>query len=214
MAGSRRGTRGAATKARIVEAATRLFVEHGYLETTVAAIAAEAGVVVQTLYLSFGSKVAILRAAHDVAVVGDDAPVPVLQRPWVAELSAEPNGRRALRLVIDNGLQIIERATSIMGVIQSAAADADVADLLQDVSAQRLTTQQVFAHELAAKKGFNRSLTPREAADMLYALLSNELYRLLVVERHWSTTEIANFIDKTAGSYFFPESKKPRSKQA
>ena len=110
-----------------------MFVEHGYLETTVAAIAAEAGVVVQTLYLSFGSKVAILRAAHDVAVVGDDTPVPVLQRPWVAELSAEPNGRRALRLVIDNGLQIIERATSIMGVIQSAAADADVADLLQDV---------------------------------------------------------------------------------
>ena len=49
---------------------------------------------------------------------------------------------------------------------------------------------------------------------MLYALLSNELYRLLVIERHWSTTEIADFIDKTAGSYLFPESKKPRSKQA
>ena len=90
LAGSRKGTRGAATKARIVEAATRLFIEHGYLDTTVAAIANEAGVALQTLYLSFGSKVAILRATHDVAVVGDDAPIPVLDRPWVAEMRAEP----------------------------------------------------------------------------------------------------------------------------
>src|SRR3954454_14812169 len=72
LAGSRKGTRGAATKARLLSAATHLFLDRGYVDTTVAAIAKEAGVALQTLYLSFGSKVAILRPAHDVAVVGDD----------------------------------------------------------------------------------------------------------------------------------------------
>src|SRR3974377_1254885 len=123
LAGSRKGTRGAATKARIVEAATRLFIEHGYLDTTVAAIANEAGVALQTLYLRFGSKVAIRAPAPDVAVGGDDAPIPVLDRPWVAEMRAEPDGRRALRFVIDNGMQIIERVMPIIGGIQAAPAD-------------------------------------------------------------------------------------------
>jgi AcrR family transcriptional regulator len=214
LAGSRKGTRGLATKARIVDAATRLFLKEGYLDTTMTAIAAEANVVVQTLYLSFGSKVAILHAAHDIAVVGDDAPIPVLERPWIADLRAEPDGRRALRLVIDNGLQIIERVTPIMGVIQSAAADADVAELLRDVKRQRLTTQQEFARELAAKKGFNRSLLPEQAADVIYALLSHEFYRLLVIERHWSTAEVAEFIDETAAANLFPKPSAPRRKRA
>jgi len=189
-------------------------VKDGYLDTTVSAIAAEADVVVQTLYLSFGSKVAVLRAAHDVAVVGDDAPIPLLERPWIAELRAERDGRRALRLVIDNGLQIIERVTPIMGVIQSAAADADVAELLRDVKAQRLASQQQFARDLAAKKGFNASLSPEAAADVIYALLSHELYRLIVVERQWSTADMADFIDETAAANLFPKPSAIRRKRA
>jgi AcrR family transcriptional regulator len=60
-----------ATRARIIAAATPLFVRDGYLETTMSGIAKAAGVAVQTLYLSFGSKVAVLEAALDVAA--DDA---------------------------------------------------------------------------------------------------------------------------------------------
>jgi len=213
VSGSRKGTRGAATKARIVDAATRLFLEEGYVDTTVTAIAAEANVVVQTLYLSFGSKVAILRAAHDVAVVGDDEPIPVLERPWVAELRAERDGPRALRLVVDNGLQIIERVTPLMGVIQSASADADVAELLREVKAQRFVTQQEFARALASKKGFNPSLSAEHAADVIYALLSDELYRLLVIERHWPRGELAAFVYETATANLFPKPSASRRKR-
>ena len=96
-----------------------------------AAIAAEAGVAVQTLYLAFGSKVAILAAAHDVAVAGDDDPVSVLDRPWVAEVRAETDGPRAgLELVLANSLEIIERVAPVYSAIQSAAADTEVAELL------------------------------------------------------------------------------------
>src|SRR5437763_16336971 len=95
-----RHARSRATRARIVEAATRVFVRDGYLTTTMAAIAAEAGVAVQSLYLGFGSKLGILSAAFDVAVVGDVEPVPLLERPWVRELAACPDGPRALRLFV------------------------------------------------------------------------------------------------------------------
>jgi AcrR family transcriptional regulator len=213
LAGSRKGTRGAATKARIVDAATRLFIEHGYLETTVAAIASEAGVALQTLYLSFGSKVAILRAAHDIAVVGDDAPIPVLDRPWVAEMRAEPDGRRALHLVIDNGLQIIERVMPIIGVIQAAAADADVGQLLRDIKGMQLTTQQAFARELATKKGFRPTLTPEKAGDIIHAVASHDMYRTLVIERGWPTAQVADFVYNTIAVTLFPSKAQSSSRE-
>jgi AcrR family transcriptional regulator len=204
VAGSRKGARGGATKARIVAAATRLFVERGYVDTTVAAIAKEADVALQTLYLSFGSKVAILRAAHDVAVVGDDAPIPVLERSWVADMRAEPDGRRALRQIIDNGLQIIERVMPLIGVIQGASADGDVGQLLAEIKSQQLATHQAFARELATKKGFNRSVSPEAAGDVIYAILSHELYALLVIDRHWAMTEVASFMDQSCAATLFP----------
>ena len=76
MAPTGKTARGMATRQRIVEAAARLFVADGYLSTTITAIAREAGAGVQTVYLAFGSKVAILKTAIDVAVAGDYEDVP------------------------------------------------------------------------------------------------------------------------------------------
>src|SRR3954471_18080853 len=95
-----RQARSRATRARIVAAATRLFVRDGYLTTTMAAIAAEAEVAVQSLYLGFGSKLGILSAALDVAIAGDDEPVPLLQRGWARELAETPDGPRAVGLFV------------------------------------------------------------------------------------------------------------------
>ena len=78
-----RAARARETRQRMVDAARRLFVERGYLPTTMSAIAQVAGVAIQTLYLSFGSKAGGLAATLDTTNAGDDAPVPVLDRPWV-----------------------------------------------------------------------------------------------------------------------------------
>ena len=169
-----------------------------------AAIAADAGVAVQTLYLAFGSKVAILEAAHDVAVVGDDEPVALLERPWVADLRADPDGPRALELAIANTLRVIERVSPIYGVIQSAAADPEVAELLARTKAQRLATLQTLAEEFAAKAGFAAGLSADRAADILYAVVSDELYRVLVVERHWSTEDWQTWAYESAALRLFP----------
>ena len=97
------------TRSRIATAATALFLRDGFLQTTMSAIAKEAGVAYQTLYISFGSKVALLAAAFDIAVAGDDEPIPVLDRGWHQILREEPDGPRALRVFIDVARQIIER---------------------------------------------------------------------------------------------------------
>lgn len=198
--------RGRQTKARIVAAAARLFAEQGYLDTTMGAIASEAGVAVQTLYLAFGSKVAILEAAHDVAVVGDDESVALLERPWVADLRAEADGPRALELALANTLRVIEQVSPISGVIQSAAADPDVAELLARTKAQRLATLRALAEELVAKTGFAAGLPTERATDILYAVVSDELYRVLVVERHWSAEDWKTWAYESAALRLFPPS--------
>ena len=95
------------TRRRITAAATTLFVRDGFLTTTMAAIAAEAGVAVQTLYLSFGNKTAILKSAFDQAIAGDDEPVPVPDRPWFRAVLDNPDGRAALATFVESSSEIM-----------------------------------------------------------------------------------------------------------
>lgn len=183
--------------------ATRLFVEHGYVNTTMAAVAQEAGVAVQTLYLAFGSKAAILAEVHDLAVVGADENVPVLEQPWVARVRAEADGLRALRLVMHNGLGISERAASVYETIRTAAADTEVADLLAKIRMERLKSVRELGAILATKPGYAAQSLDR-ATDILYALVSVEVYHLYVVERHWSADEWKAWAYDDAARWLFP----------
>ena len=210
MAASRKGERSRATRARIVDAATRLFSDNGYLDTTMAAIASEAGVAVQTLYLSFGSKGAILKAAHDVAVVGDDEPVPVLERQWVADLRAERDGRRALALLVANSHEILMRVAPVYGVIQSAAAEPDVAALLHEIKAAHLLTIRGMIGELASKPGFAPGLSADRAAEIVYTVLSDAVYRLLVLECKWSVDAWKEWTEQTLTAQLFPAQPRKR----
>ena len=204
VARSGKTARGRQTAARIVTAATRLFVEHGYVNTTMAAIAEEAGVAVQTLYLAFGSKAAILAEVHDLAVVGVGENVPVLEQGWVEHVREEDDGPLALKLVMDNGLGISERAASVYEKIQTAAADTEVADLMARVRMQRLQTVRELAAILATKPGFAPESVDR-AADILYTLVSVEVYHLYVVERQWTTHEWKAWAYKDAARCLFPK---------
>src|SRR4051795_3821821 len=91
-----RAARTRATRRRIVDAAAELFIGHGYGATTLEQVAARAGVAVQTVYFHFGNKRTLLKEAVDVAAVGDDEPVALLERPWLEELRAESDPQRIL----------------------------------------------------------------------------------------------------------------------
>lgn len=197
MAKTGKTERGQVTRARIVAAARRLFHDRGYVDTTMASIASEAGVAVQSLYLSFGSKVGILSACHDVAVVGDDEPIPVLDRSWVPEVGRAPDARGALRIVLANTLPIIERVASIQAVIRDAAADPEVAELRARLNKERYITLAKLAEVVAARPGFRTDVSPDHAADLFYALNSEDLHQLLVVDRGWEVGEWRNWVEAT-----------------
>jgi AcrR family transcriptional regulator len=205
--------RGRQTRARVVGAATTLFCEQGYLNTTMAAIAGAADVAVQTLYLAFGSKVAILTAAHDTAVVGDDEQTALLDRAWATDVRDDLDGPRALRMVMANTLAVVDRVGPLYDVIQTAAADAEVGELLARIKAQRLATMRALAAELATKDGFVPALSADEAADVLYAVVSNELHRILVIERHWPMEAWERWAYESAAFRLFPHAALDRGKQ-
>ncbi|HLR97123.1 MAG TPA: TetR/AcrR family transcriptional regulator [Jiangellaceae bacterium] len=176
--------RGAATRERIIAAATTLFSRDGYLTTTMGNIAAEAGVAVQTLYLAYGSKVGILSAAHDVAIVGDEDPVPLLERDWVQQLSDTASVTAGWEHTLEQLWRSTARVAPIYTAIASAAADPDVAELNATLRQQRHRFSQAIAELLLDLPGAPDADVGR-VADVLYATLSAETYTLLVTECGW-----------------------------
>jgi AcrR family transcriptional regulator len=182
-----------ATRAQLLNVATDLFVRQGYLATTVGDIASAAGVAVQTLYLRFGNKARLLKECFDVAVAGDDEPVALAERPWVERLEQEPRLHEALRILVPSSRAILERAVPLYTCIEQAAADPEVAELLVELKRQKLEMVEIFASMLAAKTGYNSEVSPQDATDLLYAIGSEELYRLLCIERGWSGEQWEKF---------------------
>src|SRR6478752_647788 len=93
-----RAERARATRRRIIDAAAQLFVERGYGATPLDQVAERAGVAVQTAYFQFGHTATLLKHAVDVAAGGDDEPAPLLQRPWLDRIKAEPDPLRMIEL--------------------------------------------------------------------------------------------------------------------
>lgn len=189
--------RGAATRERIIAAAARLFARDGYLTTTMGDIAVEAGVAVQTLYLAYGSKVGILAAAHDVAIVGDADPVPLLERDWVSGLRADASVGAGWDRALEQLAPSTARVAPIYAVIVSASADPDVGDLLASLRKQRHASSQVLAEALLALPGAAHDADPDRVADVLYATLTVETYTLLVTERGWPVAQWRQWVHDT-----------------
>lgn len=175
-----------ATRQRIVAAATTLFLRDGFLTVTMTALAKEAGVAVQTLYLSFANKTAILSAAFDAAVAGDDEPVPIVERDWYVTLTSDPSGPVSVASFFEYSSSIIERSTPLYAVIRAASAEPEVAELLANNKRERHAALLGIADRLAQKKGFRKELTPEDGAAIMYTLSSAESYLMLVTERGWS----------------------------
>jgi AcrR family transcriptional regulator len=181
-----RTARARATQARIVDTATDLFTTAGYAATSVEAIAKAAGVGVQTVYYTFGTKRAILTAALDRAIAGDDEAVATLDRPWAAAALSATDPADQLRLQVAGAGAIYCRAAALLDVVRSAAAtEPDLAEVWRTNVDQRRTVQRAFTQALASKTSL-RGLTVNQAADIALATLSPETYNLLVNNCGWT----------------------------
>jgi AcrR family transcriptional regulator len=174
-------------RAAVVGAARDLFLDRGYAATTVEAISEAADVPAATVYRLFSSKLGILKALLDVSIAGDHEAVPMGERPEVRELVADPEPRAQLEGFVDVVARINDRVAPIYRILTSAAAsDVEAAALLDGLTSQRQQGQQVIARSLARAGALKPGLKERDAADIIHALLSPEVYRLTVVDRGWS----------------------------
>ena len=119
------------TRARIVQAASELFVDDGYVATTIDAIAERAEVATQTVYYVFGTKADILTAVLEASIVGDLDPIPLAERGWVETLGDVEDAATAVELLVAESVQVLVRVAPIYRVTQRAAADPDVRGLLE-----------------------------------------------------------------------------------
>jgi AcrR family transcriptional regulator len=182
-----RADKARANRRRMRDAALSLFVGQGYVATPMQAIADEAGVAVQTLYFTFGTKAALLSEILDVAVAGDDEPVPTLERPAALAALAEPDPRRQLRAQVRLAREIYERVAPVLQVVAGAAsADPDIAELWEINNAQRATAQERLITALAAKTPLREGLDVATAIDITLALQTPEMYQYLTGRRGWS----------------------------
>lgn len=185
-----RAGRAQATRRRIIDAAASLFIERGYAATAITEIAERAGTAVQTVYFHFGNKRALVKEAVDIAAAGDDAPVAVLERPWMDRLRDETDPVRTLEIWVREGSAIFVRIAPIMRVVREAAAtEPDMAEQWRINEEQRLTAFAMLAETLADHGALRAGLTSTEATDLVFALNSLEVYTLLTSSRGWSTEQ-------------------------
>ena len=192
---SRRQEQARVTRRAVLEAARRLFLDRGYAATTVSAIAAEAGVSVETVYKAFGNKPGLVKAVFDVSIVGDDEPVPLMERERVRRIQQEPDARRKLAMYGEHLAETAPRSVPVQLLVREAAAtDAGAADVWRQMTTERLTGMTMFASALHDGGHLRPGLSVDEARDVLWTYNSAEIYDLLVLQRGWEPDRYGRWV--------------------
>lgn len=186
-----REQRTAETRRAVVEAARELFLSNGWPATGVREIAAAAGVSVETVYSHFSSKRGVLRAVADAAVVGDDAPVALADRP---EFVAMGEGRRSARIEAAAKLvtAVQVRTAAVAGLLRQAAPDDEEIAAMLRSTRERQRRDVATAFELV----LGRPPSPSER-DGIWAVVSPEVYLLLVDESGWTSEQYEAWVRST-----------------
>jgi AcrR family transcriptional regulator len=185
-------------RAAVVDAARTLFLERGYGPTTIEAISALSDVPPATVYRLFSSKRGILKALLDISIAGDDETVPLADRPPVRSLLADPDPKNMVAGLVGVAAQVNSRTAAIYRILVSAAAsDPAAAALLKELTRQRQQGQGRIARSLARAGALRPKLRERDAGDIIHALMSPEIYGLLVVDRGWPTERYQTWLTGT-----------------
>ncbi len=179
-----------ATRRRIVEAAAAQFVTHGYGATLLDQVAEQAGVAVQTVYFHFGNKRTLLKEALDAAAVGDDEPVPLMDRPWVKEIQAETDPVRIIVLWLATGRAILDRIGPLMRVVRGATGtDPEVAAQWDTNQDQTRSANGFLAGLLAGRGALKPGLDVDQARDIAFVLSNAETYLQFTDVCEWTPDE-------------------------
>jgi AcrR family transcriptional regulator len=184
--------RARATRSRITNAAAKLFAERGYTGTTMADIAAAAGVAVQTVYFVFHTKNDVLDSAYSLAVMGDADPTVPQDQAWYRQALAEPDVSIAVEVFVNGLSEIVRRVAPLdFAVRTAAAADPDASAFLARNEGMRAGGYREMVQVLSGKWPLRESVTETQATDVMLFLVGPAAYRALVLDRGWTHAEWA-----------------------
>ncbi|HEU4971428.1 MAG TPA: TetR family transcriptional regulator [Gaiellaceae bacterium] len=170
----------------MVLSARDLFERDGYRATTIAAIATASKVSSEMVYKSFGSKSALAKAVFDLAVAGDDKPVPVRDRPSALAVTTEPEARRKIALFVDGLVERLQRSVKVQIMIRDGRhVDDALIPIWEQVLSEGLTGMEMLGRQLLDTGQLKQNLTLAEIRDVLWNYLAIDHYERLVLVRGW-----------------------------
>jgi AcrR family transcriptional regulator len=194
------------TRKAILAAARTLFTERGYTATTIAQIAAEAGVAIDTVYASVGAKPVLFRLLLETAISGTDQAVPAEERDYVRRIRAQPRAQQKIETYAAAVGNISERLGPLHLVLRDAAAqNPELARIQGDIAARRAKNMRLLAQDLIATGDLRPDLDVDQVADVIWSMNSAEFYHLLVDERGWSSKRFEQWLADTWCRLFLAE---------
>ena len=170
----------AQTRAVVLEAAARLFRELGWADTSMRSVAKAAGVSIETVYAGFGSKGDLLAAVMDVAVVGDDLPIPLAQRDVALVLGTGTSDERAAKAASMSVAISSRTCELVQALTQGSATDASLAQRLAALDERRRAEIANYFEQVASRPPTRLEL------DEVWLLTSAEVFHLLVHRSGWT----------------------------
>jgi AcrR family transcriptional regulator len=171
-------------RTQMLDAARELFLAGGYHATTMEAIADRVGVSVESIYAAFGNKMRLFARAVDVAIVGDQLAIPLLQRDWVGEVRAEPSARTRLWMLTGVTTSVLSRVGPLHAIVRSLVdTDAELGAYKRRQDELRYKFQLEFVRLL--EDSLRPGLNLEAARDIYWTVASPEVHHLLTVDRGW-----------------------------
>jgi AcrR family transcriptional regulator len=209
---SRREEQTRQTHRRILGAAARQFLAHGYAGTTIRGIAAEAGVSVPTVELLFGTKSRVLKAAIDVAIAGDDESVAVLDRDWTESALAASTAEDFLSIVAGViGAAQVRSAGLVLAVLEGSSTDSELARLSTEMITQRAKTAEWLVDALIRKVRLRKGCSKQEAIDTMWILMDPAVFDRLTRHRRWTQEQYQRWFAGTLHRLLASDTKPPTS---
>lgn len=192
---SRRLRAARASRDRVLDVAQERFLSHGYAETTIAAIAEEAGVSVDTVYKTFRGKTGLLRALAERGLLGE-GPEPAETRSDRAQAS-EDDPRALMAALGRFTAEVAPRAAPMMLLISRVAeSDREIAAVRAELDRRRLERMTHNARRVHDRGMVRAGLTVEDVADVFWTYSAPELYDLLVNRRGWSLEKYGAFVGR------------------
>jgi AcrR family transcriptional regulator len=186
------------TEQRILAAAAELFLEGGYLATTLEAVARRAQVGARTVYLRFGTKAALFKRVVDVAIVGDTEPVDVLGRDWVQATLTAPTAAERIAASAAAGRQIMQRTGALFAVAQQAAAvEPLIAGFWQQGREQSRRVHALFWTRMAEDGLLDPAVDLAWLIDTTAILAAAETYLLVTRMIGWNLDAYERWLART-----------------